>query len=80
MFPLSLFPMLSSFLPHVNRHPLTTRNSYVICIAAAITLYFLLAAANRKTEAAGPVDEAEQAKLAFQDLTDMENPYFRYVL
>ncbi|KAL2119764.1 hypothetical protein VTJ04DRAFT_6725 [Mycothermus thermophilus] len=53
---------------------------YVICIAAAITLYFLLAAANRKKEAAGPVDEAEQAKLAFQDLTDMENPYFRYVL
>jgi hypothetical protein len=25
-------------------------------------------------------DEEEQAKLAFQDLTDKENPYFRYVL
>jgi hypothetical protein len=26
------------------------------------------------------VDEAERDKLAFMDLTDKENPYFRYVL
>jgi hypothetical protein len=35
--------------------------------------------ANKK-KSAMPEDEAERAKLAFQDLTDMENPYFRYVL
>jgi hypothetical protein len=35
--------------------------------------------ANKK-KSTMPEDEAERAKLAFQDLTDMENPYFRYVL
>jgi hypothetical protein len=56
-----------------------TDNSYIICIAASATLYLVLAAANKK-KAAAPEDETERAKLAFQDLTDMENPYFRYVL
>jgi MFS transporter, ACS family, DAL5 transporter family protein len=46
---------------------------------ASATLYIVLAAANkRKAEIAE--DETERAKLAFQDLTDKENPYFRYVL
>lgn len=54
-------------------------DSYVICIAASVTLYAVLAAANKK-KAALPENEAERAKLAFQDLTDIENPYFRYVL
>ncbi|SPQ26862.1 98ac46a9-53b3-4fc8-b764-45c418df2c43 [Thermothielavioides terrestris] len=53
---------------------------YLICIIASATLYAVLAAANRKKKAAGQEDEAERAKLAFQDLTDMQNPYFRYVL
>ncbi|KAK4100554.1 MFS general substrate transporter [Parathielavia hyrcaniae] len=52
---------------------------YIICIAASATLYVILLAANKK-KAAVPEDEAERAKLAFQDLTDLENPYFRYVL
>jgi hypothetical protein len=56
-----------------------TDDSYIICIAASATLYIVLAAANKK-KAAAPADEAERAKLAFQDLTDMENPYFKYVL
>lgn len=53
--------------------------SYVICIGSAIALYFVLVAANKKKETL-PENEDERAKLAFQDLTDMENPYFRYVL
>ncbi|KAL7805437.1 major facilitator superfamily domain-containing protein [Trichoderma aethiopicum] len=51
---------------------------YIICILASITLYFVLRAENKKKMAV-PEDEAERAKLAFQDLTDKENPYFRYV-
>lgn len=52
---------------------------YVICIVASAALYFVLWRENRKRDAL-PVDEAERAKLAFLDLTDKENPYFRYVL
>ncbi|KAL6806714.1 major facilitator superfamily domain-containing protein [Trichoderma sp. SZMC 28013] len=51
---------------------------YIICILASTTLYFVLRAENKKKMAL-PEDEAERAKLAFQDLTDKENPYFRYV-
>ncbi|KAH8683478.1 major facilitator superfamily domain-containing protein [Ilyonectria robusta] len=51
---------------------------YIICIFASVTLYFVLRNENRRRDAL-PVDEAERAKLAFQDLTDKENPYFRYV-
>jgi len=52
---------------------------YIICIVASATLYVVLVTANKKKSAA-PEDETERAKLAFQDLTDKENPYFRYVL
>ncbi|ATY64940.1 allantoate transport [Cordyceps militaris] len=51
---------------------------YVICIVASLVLYFVLRRENNARNAM-PVDEAEAAKLAFQDLTDKENPYFRYV-
>ncbi|KAK2012544.1 major facilitator superfamily transporter [Colletotrichum eremochloae] len=51
---------------------------YVICILAAAALYRILRAENRRRDAL-PVDEEERAKMAFQDLTDKENPYFRYV-
>ncbi|KAJ4328321.1 hypothetical protein N0V84_001192 [Fusarium piperis] len=51
---------------------------YVICIFASTALYFVLRNENKKRDAV-PGDEAERAKLAFQDLTDKENPYFRYV-
>ncbi|EFY99946.2 allantoate permease [Metarhizium robertsii ARSEF 23] len=51
---------------------------YVICILAAAALYLVLFRANKKKMAV-PEDETERAKLAFQDLTDKQNPYFRYV-
>jgi len=53
--------------------------SYCITIAASIALYIILRRENAK-RAAVEEDEGERAKLAFQDLTDKENPYFRYVL
>lgn len=52
---------------------------YSICIAAAVALYVVLWRENRRRDAL-PVDERERARLAFQDLTDRQNPYFRYVL
>ncbi|KAI4246301.1 MAG: hypothetical protein L6R40_001969 [Gallowayella cf. fulva] len=52
---------------------------YCIVIILAITLYFHLRAENRKKDAL-PQDETERDKMAFRDLTDKENPYFRYVL
>lgn len=45
-----------------------------------MALYVVLWRGNQAKEALGPIDEAEKEKLAFQDLTDKENPYFRYVL
>lgn len=53
--------------------------SYIICILAATALYFILRAENKRRETV-PGDETERAKLGFMDLTDKENPYFRYVL
>jgi hypothetical protein len=35
---------------------------------------------NRKKESANEDNEVEKAKLAFQDLTDKANPYFKYQL
>jgi hypothetical protein len=65
-------------VPDTNTCKLTLA-SYVICIASSVALYVVLLMANKRKEAV-PEDEAERAKLAFQDLTDKENPYFRYVL
>jgi len=42
-------------------------------------LYLVLRAENKRRESLR-VDEEERDRLAFQDLTDRENPYFRYVL
>ncbi|KAH7159655.1 major facilitator superfamily domain-containing protein [Dactylonectria estremocensis] len=52
---------------------------YIICIFSSVALYFVLRNENRRRDVL-PLDEAERAKFAFQDLTDKENPYFRYVL
>lgn len=52
---------------------------YVICIAASVALYYVLWRENKRRDAV-PGDEEERAKLAFMDLTDKENPYFRYVM
>lgn len=52
---------------------------YCITIVAAVALYVVLWRENKRRDAL-PVDEAERDRLAFEDLTDKENPYFRYVL
>jgi hypothetical protein len=54
-------------------------HSYCITIGAAIALYSVLQRENKKRDSI-PINEAERDKLAFMDLTDKENPYFRYVL
>lgn len=51
----------------------------MVCIAAAAALYFVLRRANEE-KLIVPDDETERAKLAFQDLTDAQNPYLSYVL
>lgn len=43
-------------------------------------LYIVLWRENRKRDAVGEDDEQQRDKNAFLDLTDGENPYFRYVL
>lgn len=52
---------------------------YCITIAAAVALYFVLWRENKRREAMD-LDESQRDKLAFNDLTDKENPFFRYVL
>ena len=54
-------------------------SSYCIVIVLAVILYLVLRAENKRRESL-PVDEEERDRVAFQDLTDMENRYFRYVL
>jgi hypothetical protein len=44
-----------------------------------VALYFVLSGENKR-RAAHMVDEEERDRLAFMDLTDKENVYFRYVL
>lgn len=53
--------------------------SYCITIAASIALYVVLRRQNKRKESHS-VDEEERDRFAFKDLTDKENPYFRYVL
>ncbi|KAI4657009.1 uncharacterized protein J4E79_007624 [Alternaria viburni] len=52
---------------------------YCITIASAVALYVHLKRENAKRDEMS-VDEGERDKLAFMDLTDKENVYFRYVL
>ncbi|KAL8690391.1 MAG: hypothetical protein Q9218_004153 [Villophora microphyllina] len=59
--------------------PRLTYYSYCIVIILAIVLYVLLRRENKKRDAL-PKNEIERDSLAFKDLTDRENPYFRYVL
>ena len=44
-----------------------------------MVLYLVLPRENKRRESLGLDDEGCD-RLAFQDLTDKENPYFRYVL
>jgi len=55
------------------------QDSYCITIAAAIALHIVLLGENKKRDGL-VVNEEERDRLAFMDLTDKENPYFRYVL
>lgn len=52
---------------------------YVVCVVASGALFFILRRENAIRERTVPDDPAMKAKLAFKDLTDKENPYFRYV-
>ena len=52
---------------------------YCIVIVLAVVLYFVLRRENRKREGM-QLSEEERDRLAFRDMTDVENPYFRYVL
>ncbi|KAK7188245.1 allantoate transport protein [Paraphaeosphaeria sporulosa] len=53
--------------------------SYCITIVASVALYVVLWRENKKREGHSD-NEEERDRLAFLDLTDGENPYFRYVL
>jgi hypothetical protein len=53
--------------------------SYCITIVSASTLYVLLYRENKRRDALG-MDDGERNRLAFKDLTDKENVYFRYAL
>lgn len=55
------------------------RLSYSITIAAAVALYIILHRENKRRDAMN-LDESERDRFAFQDLTDVHNPYFRYAL
>ncbi|CZR57690.1 related to allantoate transport protein [Phialocephala subalpina] len=52
---------------------------YCITIVSSIVLYFVLAREN-KLRAAFEKNDIDRDKMAFQDLTDKENPYFLYML
>ncbi|KAJ5334131.1 uncharacterized protein N7506_007914 [Penicillium brevicompactum] len=52
---------------------------YCITIAAAVVLYLVLRRENRIREAL-ELDEVQRDKIAFDDLTDKQNPFFRYAL
>ncbi|KAF7591571.1 hypothetical protein BBP40_001451 [Aspergillus hancockii] len=52
---------------------------YCITIAAAAALYLVLRRENRRRDKMD-LDESQRDKLAFQDLTDKQNPFFRYVM
>ena len=53
---------------------------YCVTIGAAGGLWVVLGRENRRRDGMGQEDEGERDRFAFMDLTDGENPYFRYVL
>lgn len=53
--------------------------SYCITIICAVVLYVILARENR-SRAKMELNDVDRDKMAFQDLTDKENPYFTYML
>lgn len=65
--------------PTVACSALADDGSYCITIAAAMTLYIILRRENRRRSSMD-LDESQRDKMAFNDLTDKQNPFFRYVL
>jgi MFS family permease len=57
----------------------TDELSYCITIVSAIALYFVLSKENRRRSTL-QLNDIDRDKMAFQDLTDKENPYFQYML
>lgn len=53
-------------------------NSYCITITSASLLYVLCSRENKRRESLA-LTESERVRLGFEDLTDKENVYFRYV-
>ncbi len=53
--------------------------SYCITILSATALYIVLGRENRRRETL-ELNDVDRDKSAFQDLTDKENPYFKYML
>lgn len=53
-------------------------DSYCITITSASLLYVLCSRENKRRESLA-LTESERVRLGFEDLTDKENPYFRYV-
>lgn len=53
--------------------------SYCITISSSVVLYIVLAMENKRRSKL-ELNDVDRDKMAFQDLTDKENPYFRYML
>jgi hypothetical protein len=51
--------------------------SYSVLVLVAAILYVMLRRENQRRDATGR-DQREGEKHAFEDLTDKENPWFRY--
>jgi len=69
-----VIPANESFPFPASRHV-----SYCITIVAALALYFVLWRENRRRASMG-LNDVDRDKLAFKDLTDVENLYFTYML
>jgi len=69
-----------SFLLATLTYQWLTGESYCILIVTSGVLYMYLRRENKKREALNNLNEEKRDELAFQDLTDNANPYFRYVL
>lgn len=54
-------------------------SSYCITICASVALYIVLARENKRRSKL-ELNDVDRSKMAFQDLTDKENPYFQYML
>lgn len=50
---------------------------YVLLILVSATLYLMLSRENARRDAL-QLDKEEGDRIAFDDLTDKQNPYFRY--